>query len=518
MRPAPLLAAALAVVALAACTSPDPTVEVQGTSPATSAAQAPPTTAGPGTTTPGTAAPTTTPQPPSTIPAGRLDWQDCDDELQCATLEVPLDYTDPTGDTIDLALVRRPATDESQRIGSLLVNPGGPGIPGTLLAQAADGVFSQALLRRFDIVGWDPRGTGQSSPVDCVDDLDPYLALDPTPDTASEKQQLIDSAQEFGALCEESNGRILPFISTQDSARDMDEIRRALGEDKISYYGFSYGSELGANYATLFPRSVRAMIVDGAVDPNSDVVDEAKRQVVGLEKALNDFLADCAGRDRCAFHNGGDPGAALDGLLARLDTDPLRADGREVGQGKAYTAIVSALYDSDDWPNLAVALDDAANGDGQALLDLYDSYVQRFPDGTFTNAFEGLIAINCLDDPGPTDLAFPDRFAPELEQLAPRLGRASAFGYFCAFWPAKGKGPLAITGAGAGPILVIGTTGDPITPLESTRRLADELEQGVLVTVDAAGHTGYGKNGCIVRTVDRYLIDLRLPETGLVCG
>jgi pimeloyl-ACP methyl ester carboxylesterase len=203
--------------------------------------------------------------------------------------------------------------------------------------------------------------------------------------------------------------------------------------------------------------------------------------------------------------------------MARLDGSPLRARGRDVTQGIAYIAVVSALYSRGDWEVLAEALADAQDGDGRLLQALYDNYVHRAPDGTFDNLFESLIAINCLDDPGPTDLAFPERFAEELARDYPRLGRASGPGYVCNFWPARLAAPLRVTGAGAGPIVVVGTTGDPITPIESTRRLAEELEEGVLVTVEADEHTGYGTNRCIVRAVDQYLLDLTVPEAGLVC-
>jgi pimeloyl-ACP methyl ester carboxylesterase len=297
----------------------------------------------------------------------------------------------------------------------------------------------------------------------------------------------------------------------------MEQIRRALGEEQISFLGFSYGSELGSTFATMFPDSVRAMVLDGAVDPNSDAVDEARRQVTSLERSLDDFLADCASRNRCPFRNGGDPGGALDALLARLEDKPLELDGRKVGQGIAYTAIVSALYDRAAWPILAESLARAAKGDATGLAFLFDQYVERDDDGTYANTFEALIAINCLDDPGPLDLDFPDSIAPEFERLAPRLGLASAYGYFCAFWPARPTEELVITGAGAGPIVVVGTTGDPITPLESSRRLAESLEEGVLVTVNADRHTGYGENDCINSAVDDFLVTLTVPAAGLVC-
>jgi pimeloyl-ACP methyl ester carboxylesterase len=509
----------LLALTLAACSSTSATVEVVGTAIATTSAPATtaPATTGPATTGPGTS----TSQSPTTvtpvIPAPELDWQDCDDGLECGVIDVPLDYDDPEGDTIELFLVRRPANDEDARIGTLLVNPGGPGVPGTSIPVSAELYLGEELLDHFDIVGWDPRGTGESTHVDCADNLDPYFTLDPTPDTPEEKQALIDAARDFAERCEAASGNLLPHISTLDSARDMEQIRRALGEDQISYFGFSYGSELGSTFATLFPDSVRAMVLDGAVDPNSDVIDESRRQVVSLEHSLDAFLADCASRSKCPFRNDGDPGAALDQVLADLEERPLDLDGREIGQGIAYTAIISALYNRDAWPILAESLARAQDGDGTGLAYLFDQYVERDDSGSYANTFEALIAINCLDDPGPTDVDFPDRLAPEFERLAPRLGEASAYGYYCTFWPARPTERLTITGAGAGPIVVVGTTGDAITPLESSRRLAEALEEGVLVTVEAEKHTGYGANDCINTTIHDYLVDLTVPPEGVVC-
>jgi pimeloyl-ACP methyl ester carboxylesterase len=513
VRAARLLPVSALAVALAACSSSAGTVEVVGTA----AGRATPSATTAPASSAGRSVPPTSTAPTSSLPVASLDWEDCGDNLDCATLEVPLDYDDPTGPAIELALMRRPADLGEGRTGSLLVNPGGPGVPGTTIPEAAELYLSEDLLDHFDIVGWDPRGTGASSHVDCDDNLDPYFTLDPTPDTPEEKQALIDAAKDFAARCEAKSGELLPHISTVDSARDMEQIRRALGEDEISYLGFSYGSELGATFATLYPESVRAMVLDGAVDPNSDVIDESRRQVASLERSLDAFLADCASRDKCPFRNGGDPGAALDAILADLEDEPLELEGREIGQGIAYTAIVSALYDRGAWPILAESLARAQQGDATGLAYLFDQYVERDDDGTYANTFEALIAINCLDDPGPTDVGFPDQLAPEFRRLAPRLGEASAYGYYCTFWPARPTETLTVTGAGAGPIVVVGTTGDAITPLESSQRLAEALEEGVLVTVDAERHTGYGENDCITAAVDDYLVDVTVPAAGLVC-
>jgi pimeloyl-ACP methyl ester carboxylesterase len=514
---APWTVGLLLVALLAgACSSGAPDVTVAASLPTPSTSTPSSTTAPGPTTTTGGGGPGSSPA--TTTPAGTLDWKACG-RLQCATLTVPLDYTDATKGTIDLSL-KRHAAGGNDRIGSLLVNPGGPGVPGTSLVDQATLAFSEDLLDHFDIVGWDPRGTGASSPIDCVDDLDPLFSLDPIPDTPAEKQALIDASKQFDDACAARSGKLLPYVSTQDTARDMDEIRRALGEDKVSYFGFSYGSQLGATYATMFPTHVRAMVIDGAADPNAGYVESTKQQVVGLERGLQQMMDDCATKTTCAFRHNGNPMAAYEALMTKLAASPLPSTGGRpaVGPGIAIYGVVSGLYVKEYWPLVTQALAAAERGDGSKLLALYDAYVERLPNGTWTNSFEDLIAINCLDDPGPKDPAFPDTYAAQLRSLSPHFGDWAAYSYNCIFWPVSQKPPLKITGAGAGPIVVVGTTGDPITPIESTKNMASALEGGVLVTVQAEQHTGYMVNDCVDAAVDDYLVALTVPAVGLVCS
>ncbi|HEX9258966.1 MAG TPA: alpha/beta fold hydrolase, partial [Acidimicrobiales bacterium] len=330
------LLAAFAVVAVS-CGEPATDIEAIGPSETTAPSE------DPGTTT--TAKPGATTTTTTDAQGGSLKWQSCGPRVECATLQVPLSHDDPSGDKITLALKRRP-TRSSKRIGSLLVNPGGPGVPGTSLVDQASLAFSDDLMQRFDIVSWDPRGTGDSAPVDCVDDLDPYFSSDPTPDDQAEKQVLIDQAAEFAAACAARNKDLLAHISTQDTAKDMDLVRGALGEDVTTYFGFSYGSELGATYATLFPKRVRAMVLDGAADPNAGYEADVRSTVVGLEASLNALLDDCASHKRCAFNNNGQSQKAFDELMDSLDANPLLVEDSRppVGQGIAYYAVVSALY------------------------------------------------------------------------------------------------------------------------------------------------------------------------------
>ena len=467
-------------------------------------------------------APTTSAAP--FVPAS-FDWKACDDStsttsVQCGTLEVPYDYENPSAGTFTLYVKLRPATNPSLRIGSMMVNPGGPGFGGSSLADDADYYFSSDLTDHFDIIAWDPRGTGKSTPaVDCVDDYDQYFGLDSPPDTPEEKQALIDASQAFNDECKANSGEILPYISTQASATDMNSIRQALGEDKISYFGFSYGSELGATWATMFPQTVRAAVLDGAVDPQATSAEEGMAQAKGFEGQLATFLATCSKNKACEFYNGGKSEAAFDTLLLDLDAKPLvvSAERTPVTQGVAFTAVAQAMYSDYYWPQLEKALADAQKGDGSGLLKLYDDYYQRKDDGSYGNELEAFLAISCLDDPGATSIKAVDEAVPSFVTAAPRLGANFGYGYSCALWPVKPAVKVGVTGKGAGPIVVVGTTGDPATPLASTRKMAAELEQGILLIVEANQHTGYGANECINTAVDSYLIDLTVPVSETTC-
>ena len=441
-------------------------------------------------------------------------------EVECGNFEVPFDYSDPEKGSFVLYIKKRNAANQADRIGSMLVNPGGPGFGGSSLADDAQYYFSQDLIDRFDIIAWDPRGTGESTPsVDCVDTFDEYFGLDSPPETPEEKQALIDASQAFNDKCSENSGTILPYISTKASAADMNSIRLALGEEKVSYFGFSYGSELGATWATMYPDTVRAIVLDGAVDPNASSIQEGMNQAKGFEAQLATFLKQCSERPTCEFHNGGKAEAAFDKLVLDIDDKPLvvSADRTAVNQGVLFTAVAQAMYSDYYWPQLGEALYDAQLGDGKGLLQLYDDYYQRKEDGTYGNELEAFLSISCLDDPGATSVDEVDSHIEEFIAAAPRLGGNFAYGYSCALWPVPQASKVAINGNGAGPIVVVGTTGDPATPLDSTRKMAKGLEQGVLVVVDANQHTGYGANNCVVAAVDNYLINLTVPENELTC-
>ena len=464
--------------------------------------------------------PTSTTQDPTDAV---FHWQDYsgDDTVQAGSIEVPIDYQDPSKGSFTLYVTRHQAANPSERIGSLLVNPGGPGFGGSDFALYADQIYSQKLLDRFDIVAWDPRGTGQSTPaIDCVNNYDKYFAsTDITPDDDAERQQIIDLAQEFEDDCAMKNADILQYVGTNNSARDMDSIRDGLGEDTISYFGFSYGSELGATWATLFPETVRAAVLDGASDPNADFLTSGLQQTKGFESSVDTFLAKCSANPDCAFSNGGDAEGAFDTLMQSLDDKPIPSEsGRpDVTRGVALSGVIEAMYSESSWPQLEQALADAQQGKGAGLLALYDEYYQRQPDGTYDNSLEAFQTITCMDVAERPTVAEDDATAPRFTSIAPRLAPGTTGSYFCTFYPKAEDPRVPITGAGAGPILVVGTTGDPATPLASSQNMANALEQGVLLTVVADQHTGYDVNQCSHDNVDDYLIDLTVPAKGTRC-
>jgi len=453
-----------------------------------------------------------------------IEWNSCEGststEVECGNIEVPFDYADPDQGSFVLYVKKHNAANPADRIGSMMVNPGGPGFGGSSLADDAEYYFSQDLIDRFDIIAWDPRGTGESTPaVDCVDTFDEYFGLDSPPETPEEKQALIDASQAFNDKCAENSGTILPYISTKASAQDINSLRLALGEEKVSFFGFSYGSELGTTWATMFPETVRAIVVDGAVDPNASSIQEGMNQAKGFEGQLATFLKQCSERTTCEFHNNGDAEAAFDQLVLDIDAKPLEVskDRTPVTQGVLFTAVAQAMYSDYYWPQLSEALSAAQGGDGKGILQLYDDYYQRKDDGTYGNELEAFLAISCLDDPGASSVEDVDSHIEDFIAAAPRLGGNFAYGYSCALWSVKQAAKVNITGKGAGPIVVVGTTGDAATPLSSTRKMAQGLEQGILIVVDANQHTGYGANSCVVKAVDDYLINLTVPANETTC-
>lgn len=464
--------------------------------------------------------PTASPAAPSVRPAR---WADCGGGFSCTEIRVPRDYAAPSDGYLNISLIRAAATKPKQRIGSLLLNPGGPGASGVEFVREGIDGFDDSLRERFDIVGFDPRGVNSSTAIRCIDNLDGHAALDPSPDDAAELEALVESAREYAAACARRNDATLPYLSTEAVARDLDRIRASVGDDKLTYLGFSYGTLIGALYAERFPDRVRAMALDGAIDPSLDLEEFRSDQGEGFERALRAFLADCAKRTSCAFYEGGKSAAAFDALMASIDRDPIPAprtgDPRLVGPGLAWSAVLGALYSESYWPLLALALAQAKDGDGSLLLAISDPFRGRKPNGSYSNLQDAYVGNTCLDYPAPTDVRVYTGWAKALTAAAPHFAQFVAYNdLVCAFWSVPAQGvPRTVTAAGAPPIVVVGTTGDPATPYHWAEALADQLESGVLVTYEGEGHTGYGASVCVQDTIDDYLLELTVPKAGLRC-
>ncbi|HTZ08803.1 MAG TPA: alpha/beta hydrolase [Acidimicrobiales bacterium] len=468
----------------------------------------------------------TTTEPPTTTtlsvddpPVTPVQWSSCGD-LQCGSVTVPLDYADPARGTIQIAVARHPATDPAQRIGSIVINPGGPGGSGIDDLPDELDVLTPELLARFDIVSFDPRGVGRSDPVECAKGASattpstPGPLPDPVPTTAAAQQALLANDKAFGAACEAVSGSILPYVGTVDTARDLERIRMALGDPGLTYIGHSYGTLLGATYAQLFPTHVRAMVLDGAIDPALSAEQIVMEQADGFEHVLESFFTWCG--SGCAWQEGSDPTATLLALINRSRAARLPAGGgRSAGPGEIYNAVLDSMYSTASWPRLASALAQAEGGDGAAVLALSDSYL------TFNgpNAADAEQAIDCLDHPVTTSLSGFPGLALEAATTAPVFGPVLTWGLAgCAQWPVPAtRTPAPTTAVGSPPIIVTGATGDPATPYAWAQSLASELQHGVLVTWVGEDHVAYYYSAC-VRAVDQaYLVNGTVPAPGTVC-
>jgi pimeloyl-ACP methyl ester carboxylesterase len=457
--------------------------------------------------------PTPAPEPPAV-----LAWQPCDDGFECAVLPVPLDRDDPTR-TVDLAVTRRLTADPAMRLGSLVVNPGGPGASAVEFLQRAWQQVPEPVRARFDLVAYDPRGVGRSAAVRCAStaELDAYHALDPSPDDAQELQAYLDGQLRFTQGCAARSGELLPHVSTDVAARDMDRLRASLGDERLTYLGYSYGTSLGASYLQQFPERVRAMVLDGGIDPSLTWDELVGGQARGFDAALAAFLADCEAT-RCAFRRAaeGDLTAAFDRVAAAVEQAPLPASGgRTVGPGEFSLGVGAGLYSrATGWPALAQGLAEAASGTGRTLLALSDAYLERTDDG-YANLVAANFAVNCLDRPWPRETAPYLALAERLRADAPRFGPAIALsGLGCGVWPvAATDTPVPVRAEGAAPVVVIGTTRDPATPYAWSQALADQLASGVLVTYEGDGHTVYrsGAPDCVREPVNNYLVTGEAP-------
>lgn len=456
------------------------------------------------------------------LPApSKLSWTNCQGGFQCATLTVPVDYDHPGQGTIGLAMVRLPARLPASRIGSLLTDPGGPGGSGVDFVRGAADSILAPYHDRFDIVGFDPRGAGKSQPVHCVDaaTTDRYLQTDPVIDDAVERQALIDVNKQYAAACAANSRALLAHLASEVVARDMEEMRMALGDQKLTYMGLSYGTLLGAAYAELFPTRVRALDLDGVVDPNQAVEGLIRGQAVGYDDALTRFFAACT-TTACTFNADHRGREKLNTLTASIDRAPMKVGSRSIGPGGLAYAVAEGLTSPERWDSLSQALNLAVSGDGRGILFFYDAYTERSPDGTFGNLLDIYNAVTCVDRPSPPSLADFDRIAADLKASAPYFGASTTYeSVTCLYWPVPPTGRAhSVRAAGAPPILVVGGTHDPATPYSWARNLAGELQSGVLLTREGDGHTSIGKSRCIDDAVATYLIDLKLPSPGTICG
>ncbi|WP_396657634.1 alpha/beta hydrolase [Microbacterium oxydans] len=453
-----------------------------------------------------------------------LTWTECGVGFDCTDVTAPLDWEDPGKGEITLSVVRHRA--EGTPVGSLLTNPGGPGASGVdLILNSLDFAVGADLIENFDVIGFDPRGVGDSTAVTCYDapQMDDYLYGIPSAarGTAEWEAELLDSHKKFADACDANSGGILPYITTVNAARDMDLIRALLGDKQLNYLGYSYGTFLGATYAKLYPEKAGRLVLDGAIDPAVPGLEVGATQALGFESALRAYMQDCLDSGECPFNGSVDEAMAdLGALLASVDSTPLKSgDGRMLGADSLMTAIIAALYSQDSWGYLTQALDEALQGDPTSALFLADFYNGR-ENGAYTdNSTEAFRAYNCMDYPVEDDPAAEAATNAKIAEGAPTIAPYWAGPDSCSVWPYPPTGTRGeIKAEGAGPILVIGTTNDPATPYEWSESLANQLEEGVLITRVGEGHTGYNKgNACVDDAVEAFLLDDVVPEDGLRC-
>lgn len=454
-----------------------------------------------------------------------LRWRGCGDG-ECAWMKVPLVYSRPDGATVDIAVYRQAATDRHAVVGDLVVNPGGPGQSGIQYAAASSYVFGEPLLRHFNIVGFDPRGVGQSDPLKCwgTAQMDAFVAADPMPSTSREMRDASAQMHAFGESCLRNSGALARNMSTVDVARDMDILRAALHRPRLDYFGASYGTMLGATYADLFPSHVGRMVLDGAMNPELSNYELNLTQAHGFEVALRSYVANCVQQPGCVLGDSVDSGVRrIQQFFAETSKAPLPTGDskRPLTEGLAVTAVIEPLYSRDSWSTLTMALTSALrNHDGRALLMLADLYTGRTPKGYSDNSMNVLYNVDCLDDGESIPPAQVAEHYPAFEKASPTFGKMFAFSLSaCSTWPIRtGRRPHALQAKGAPPILVIGTTRDPATPLSWAQGLARQLDSGVLVIRNGDGHTGYHQgNACTDHAVEAYLVSDEVPRSGLRC-
>jgi pimeloyl-ACP methyl ester carboxylesterase len=480
------------------------------------------------------ALPQATPSALTSYYGQKLSWRSCGvPGFQCATMKAPLDYARPGAGDVRLAVARKKATGKDKPLGSLLVNPGGPGGSAIGYLQQYAGIGYPASVRaRYDMVAVDPRGVARSEPVECLDgrQMDAYTQTDNTPDDSMETNQLVTADKKFANACEAHSGKLLRHVSTVEAARDMDILRSALGDAKLTYVGASYGTFLGATYAGLFPDRVGRMVLDGAMDPTLTSRRMNLDQTAGFETAFQSFAKDCVRQPDCPLGRKGTSSAQvgrnLSAFFKKLDAHPIPAgdaDGRKLGEALATTGVIAAMYDESSWGQLREGLTSAMKEhDGAGLLVLSDSYYERDAGGRYSNLMSANAAVNCLDLPGAfTGPGEVHKALPAFEKASPVFGDGLAWASLnCAYWPVKPTGaPHRIEAKGAAPIVVVGTTRDPATPYRWAQSLSRQLTSARLLTYVGDGHTAYGRGStCIDSAIDTYLLRGTPPTKGKRCS
>ncbi|TIH33664.1 alpha/beta hydrolase [Subtercola vilae] len=455
-----------------------------------------------------------------------LSWSDCGGGFQCAKATMPLDWAKPGSDTISIALIKQPAKG-STRLGTLFVNPGGPGVSAIDFVKGnVDFAVDPSLQQQYDIVGFDPRGVGASTAVSCVTakQMDSYL-YDITPGAHGSAEWIAAAtatAKAFGAGCASGTGALLGHIDTESTVRDLDALRAAVGDAGLNYLGYSYGTFIGGEYANLFPKKVNRLVLDGVVDPTSTGFDSTIGQAKGFEGALRAYLADCLAGSNCPFSGTVDTAAAqVTTLLKAVDTSPIRAaDGRQLGSSSLLTAIFYPLYAKSSWPYLSQMIAEVKQGKADIAFQLADAYNGRNSDGTYrNNQTEAFTAINCLDYPAVTDAATIAKQNSELVAASPTFGPWWTYGDIgCAAWPVPAtRTPAPISDVGAPTILVVGTTDDPATPYTDAQSVAKQLTGSQLITYVGEGHTAYGTSSCVHKIVDDYFLTGTAPTSDPRC-
>jgi pimeloyl-ACP methyl ester carboxylesterase len=451
--------------------------------------------------------------------AQKVNWQSCNQDFQCATLAVPIDYEKLSTGTFEIALLRYEART-SKKLGSLIVNPGGPGGSGVDYAYAAEYIFSPAILDRYDIVGFDPRGVSRSAPIRCLNDkeLDANNDSDSKPDNEKEFQQILADTKKYVEICKDKN-KYLTSYSTANVARDMDILREAVGDKQLNYMGKSYGTYLGTLYAQFFPDKVGRVVLDGAVDPTISNFQQTLTQAIGFDQAFSSFAKDCASKKKCTLAKGEDAAIAeMKKLFAQAAKKPLpiKSSNRSLSETMMVLGTASAMYDSaTGWPKLRKAITEAQRGFGDKFLELADEYTGRQSDGKYpNNEFDSGAVIDCLDVDEPRTVAQIKRDAEAYAQQAPLFGPYLAYGGLtCKYFGMSQEVDIAPTKTTSS-IVVVGTTGDPATPYEWARGLNKLLTNSVLVSLTGEGHTGQGQgNACIDDQIDNFYITGKVPTT-----